>query len=400
MKHQPAFTKQAFKNELLQILDWWSTHTVDNVNGGFIGRMDGKGLVQANADKGVILNTRILWTFSAALNAGLELYKPFAERAFKYIERYFADQIEGGFYWMVDAEGNPKNKRKQIYAQAFGIYALTEYHMATGDETALERAIRIFNLIEDKSLDPVNKGYIEAMSNDWQMIEDVRLSDKDSNSVKTMNTHLHILEAYTNLYRCNPVGKIKTALSDLIQLYCDQFIDVRMGRLKLFFDINWKENMTHHSFGHEIESAWLLFEAAKVLGQDEIMRYIVPFIDAMVERVTREGISPNGGIYNERTPDGTYDTMQDWWPQAEAVVGFYDAYQRTKKKDYLRASAHCWDFINHSMKDNKHGEWFWSVDQHGIPNTVEDIAGPWKAPYHNARMCLEMIKRLQTKAHE
>lgn len=389
-----TYSVQGFQDLLDDILAWWVQETIDEDYGGFIGRIGGDARKYQMAEKGVVLNTRILWTFSRAVNIGLKTFIPVADRAYHYICRYFSDEVYGGLYWMLDHKGVPVNSRKQIYAQAFGIYAYAEYHKATGSGEALSRARKLYALLEDKAWDNTKSGYLEAFSENWGPLSDFRLSSKDANEAKTMNTHLHILEAYTNLYKVDPSLSIKSALIQMIELYCDKFIEADSGRLKLFFDEDWNEMITHHSFGHEIETAWLLNEAAEAIGERELKSRANRYAHLLASRVLREGMALHGGVYNERSPDGKYDRNQDWWPQAEAVVGFHDAYEHTGNLDFLNAAKNCLSFITEKMIDHKNGEWYWSVDLDGNPNINEDKAGPWKAPYHNSRMCFEMMVRL------
>lgn len=393
-----TYSIQGFQDLLEDILAWWVQETIDDDFGGFIGRIGGDGRKYRDAEKGVVLNTRILWTFSRAVNTGFKTFTPIADRAYQYIFRYFSDEVYGGLYWMLDHKGVPVNSRKQIYAQAFGIYAYTEYHKATGSVEALNKARNLYALLEDKAWDKENSGYLEAFSENWSPLSDMRLSSRDANEAKTMNTHLHLLEAYTNLYKADPSVPVKFALSRMIELYCDKFIDTDSGRLKLFFDEDWNEKISHDSFGHEIETAWLLNEAAEAIGDFSLISRVKRYSYILASRVLSEGMAFHGGIYNERSQDGKYDRNQDWWPQAEAVVGFHDAYEHTGNLDFLNAANNCLHFITQKLLDHKNGEWYWSVDSDGNPNIKEDKAGPWKAPYHNSRMCFEMISRLNNQS--
>lgn len=389
------FSVESFEKELHNILGWWATNMPDS-HEGFIGRVDGLGKAHPVADRGIVLNARILWAFSAAASAtGKILYTAMAERAFYYIIKYFEDPENGGYFWLVDWQGKPVDTKKQIYAQAFVIYAFTEYYMLTSNPEALDKAKSLFVLIENKSYDQSKNGYFEAMTMDWRRMDDVRLSDKDANEVKTMNTHLHLLESYTNLYRCDQSTQVFDALSNLILLYKSQFIDPQHGRLKLFFDEDWNENLTHHSFGHEIESVWLLNEAAHVLGDNEVQSEVKEITLKIAHRNKNEGIHPNGAVYNDRHLDGWYSNVFDWWPQAEGVIGFYDAYEKSGEKSFKEAAVACWNYIKNHLIDYENGEWYWGCDMNNQPVLGEDKAGPWKAPYHNSRMCLEMMKRLK-----
>lgn len=390
-----SFTANTFSTELTSILNWWSIHSVDHDLGGFIGRIDGSNNKHLNAPKAAILNTRILWSFSAAANEGYSDHIEVCHRAYEYIVDHFMDSENGGIYWMLNAQGQPIDRKKQVYAQAFCIYAFTEYYMLTKDKRVLDQALDLFQLLESNSRDHELGGYFEAFSNDWQKLDNVRLSEKEGNDTKTMNTHLHILEAYTNLYRACTTEKVRGALEDLVDLYLKRFIDPKTGRLKLFFDEHWNENLTHHSPGHEIESCWLLNEASHVLA-DQTRRQRTQEIGIVVaKKVLNHGVDNNGSIINEILLDGGYDDQRDWWPQAEGVIGFYDAYDLSKEKVFLEAAQKCWSFIDKNIIDHTNGEWYWAAASGGTPITSENKLGPWKAPYHNTRMCLEMIKRLE-----
>ncbi len=395
-----SFCKKAFDRELDNILSWWANNMLDEEGQGFIGRIDGSGIKHPGAPRGIVMYTRILWSFAAAVQSVKIAYLPLAKKAYQYIIDHFLDRKNGGLYWMVDKSGYPLDKKKQIYAQAFGIYAFATYYQCTGEPEALQIANQIFLLIEKHAHDHEKRGYLEAMTEDWHWMEDVRLSDKEANDKKTMNTHLHLLECFTQLYKVDQRPLYAQALEDLIILYKNKFVDLKTGRLKLFFDEDWNENLTHHSYGHEIESVWLMNEAAEVLGNQKLKESVIDVSLQIAERVIKEGVDGNGAIYNEKSLEGQYHPWRDWWPQAEGVIGFYDAFQKTGKKVYKQASEKCWNYIQQFIIDHNNGEWYWACDQQGRPIITEDKAGPWKAPYHNSRMCMEMINRLENDKNE
>ncbi|GJM32819.1 MAG: cellobiose 2-epimerase [Saprospiraceae bacterium] len=387
--------KEEFQEELDHILDWWQNRMIDWENGGFYGRMDGQSQLHAEADKSVILNSRILWTFAAAARLSDNYgYKNTADRAYQYLKQHFVDPLEGGVFWMLDYKGEPVQTKKQIYAQAFTIYALSEYYMLTQSQEALNTVFEIFWLIEKYSYDRKTDGYYEAFNREWQTMHDLRLSEKDANAAKTMNTHLHVLEAYTNLYRACPHEAVSLALTKLIVCFLEKFIDPEHHHLNLFFDQEWNLSASHISYGHDIECSWLLWEAAEVLGDESLKKRVAPVVVQMAEATLQEGLAPNGGLNHEIEYNGHRNTDKHWWPQAEAVVGFHNAWLLSGKDHYLQAAQQSWSFIKKHLKDPKGGEWFWLVDQHEKPNLMEDKAGPWKAPYHNGRMCMEMRRRL------
>lgn len=375
------------------ILAFWSAEMTDHNGEGFIGRIDGENNKHPDADRSVILNTRILWTFSAAWQHFRdEQYLQLAGRAFDYLLKYFYDKRHGGVYWAVDAHGKVTEPKKQIYAQAFMIYALSEYCRVSHDTRALELAVSIFSLIERYSFDRKQNGYLEAFDQEWNLLEDLRLSDKDANEKKTLNTHLHILEAYTNLFRIWPSSSLYDALKNLIQLFRDRFINDQ-GHFKLFFDENWNSRSDKISYGHDIEGSWLLYEAAEVLGDRALLAEIRQPVLLMADTFVQEGLRKDGGVFND-SEHGQYDGEIHWWPQAEAMVGLANAWQLTGEPHYLDLLSQVWQFTKEHIIDQENGEWFWGIDAAGQVLKNEDKAGPWKCPYHNSRALLELIKRL------
>ncbi len=383
------------RQELFSILDWWAEKMPDPEHGGFYGRIDGEGLLHSDSDKSVILNTRILWTFSAAARqTGTERYRVIADRAYQYILDYFWDPQSGGVYWMLDYKGQPVQDKKQVYAQAFAVYGLSEYYLLTKNQAALDKAQALFDLMERHSLDKMRGGYFEAFSRDWQLIADLRLSDRDANEAKTMNTHLHVLEAYASLYRASPTKPVEAALKAMILLFLDKFIDPQKAHLRLFFDENWNLKSEEISFGHDIETSWLLCDAARTLGQGSLVKRANQAAVQIAEATLREGTDPSdGGIHYTAHPQyGLIEPQKDWWPQAEAVLGFLNAWQLDGGAHLLKAAQRSWLFIKDRLRDPVHGEWYWAISADGLPDTVNDKAGPWKCPYHNGRACMEIMR--------
>ena len=387
--------KVEVKDELeSNILPFWMTKMIDSENGGFYGRIDGSGVVHHDSDKGCVLNARILWTFSSAYrilkNPG---YLKTAERSKDYLFDHFFDKKYGGVYWLIDHKGKMKDGKKQIYAQAFAIYGLTEYYRITNDKTCLDKAIDLFRLIEKYSFDDKLEGYFEAFSREWGALDDLRLSAKDANEKKTMNTHLHILEAYTNLYRVWKDDLLKQQLRCLIGVFIDKIVNSRTFNLNMFFDEEWNDKTDLVSFGHNIESSWLIYEAALVLGDKTVLTQ-VETICLRIAEASKEGIMPDGSmIYEKFFKSGHIDYDRHWWVQAETVVGFLNAFSLSGKEEFLDRSLAAWRFISDHLVDRNNGEWFWSVDKNLQPNLKEDKSGFWKCPYHNSRMCLEIIER-------
>lgn len=377
------------------ILEYWVNHAIDTKNGGFVGHVAYNNIKDMNANKGIVLNSRILWSFSLA---GRKLKKisfvTLAERAFNYINNFFIDNTHGGVYWELDCLGNPINKKKQIYAQAFTIYALTEYYKVSKKQEALDLAIEIFELIEKHSFDKENLGYIEAYTQDWKTLQDMRLSTKDANLEKTMNTHLHILEAYTNLYTVWPNVFLKQQQETLIKLFLIKFIN-KNNHLNLFFSNDWISQGNVISFGHDIECAWLLTEAAEAIGNKELITQTHKASIRMAERFINEGIDVDGGIINEvNTENGDVDRDKHWWQHAEALVGLMNAYTISNDKKFVPHIFKIWEFIKNNLIDYKNGEWFWKIDNKGMPDESREKIGFWKCPYHNSRACFEMIDRI------
>jgi len=393
MKNNIIELKQQVKEELTHnILPFWMERMKDDEQGGFYGQIKGDSQLIAEADKGGILNARILWSFSSAyIQEKNPLYLEMANRAKTYILDHFFDQDFGGTYWTVSFDGKPVDTKKQIYSQAFFIYAFTEYYRASGDESSLNTAIELFRLIEDHSFDAELNGYFEAYSRDWILLEDLRLSEKDENEKKTMNTHLHILEAYSNLYRVWKDETLKKQLRNLIQIFTQKIVNQKTFHLDLFFDENWNTKSTIVSYGHDIEASWLIDEAARVLGDKELLAHVQKICIKIAESAC-EGLQPDGSMVYE-LDKGHLETDRHWWVQSEAVVGFLNAWELSGNQEWLDKAFKCWKYIAENLVDRTGGEWFWSISDEGIPNRNGDKAGFWKCPYHNSRMCLEVMAR-------
>lgn len=376
------------------LLPYWSKHTLDERFGGFVGQITQNGEVVPEAIKGSVLNARILWTFSAAYRLlGEACYRDVAARAFDYFNAHFWDDEHEGVFWSLEYRGQPCDTRKQTYAQAFGLYGMTEYYRATGDEAALQRAIRLFHCIENYSFDAQHGGYLEAFGRAWNPVEDMRLSEKDLNAPKNMNTHLHVLEAYTTLYRVWPDPLLRKRLAMLIAVFLHQIIDDKKTHLHSFFYTDWTPMAEMISFGHDIEASWLLLEAAEVLGDPALRAQVRETAITLARQTHQYGQDNDGGLFYEAEPDGTLDTDKHWWPQAEAIVGFLNAYQETSEEDFLHAALAAWTFTKRHVIDQHRGEWFGRLTRAGVPYDDEDKVGLWKCPYHNARACLEVIER-------
>jgi len=392
---QKSVYKGELNNELSRILGYWINHTPDYVDGGFAGRIDSDNQIIADAPKGSVLNARILWTFSAAYNLNKDaVYLQYAERAYQYIADHFIDPEFGGVYWTVHSKGQPLDTKKQVYAIAFTIYAMSEYYWASGNKRAKDTAIELYQLLVKHSYDAVNTGYLEAFTRDWQPINDLRLSAKDANEKKTMNTHLHVLEAYTNLYRIWPKEALRAQIITLLHNFLEHFIDADSHHLLLFFDENWNSRSGLVSYGHDIEATWLLQEAATAIGDGALLEKIKA-VSIPIAEATIKGMDADGGLWYEYEPEGD-DLIKEkhWWVQAEAMVGFYNAWQISGDSKYLDLSKKIWDFVKNKILDIKNGEWLWGINEDDEPMPGEDKAGVWKCPYHNSRACIEIIKRI------
>lgn len=374
------------------ILPFWLEHMTDRERGGYYGRISGEGQLDSRSDKGAILNARILWAFSAAYRVlGDTRCLEAAKRAKEYLSTYFLDREFGGIFWNLDCNGRPVDTKKQFYALGFAIYGLSEFVRATGDSEALDMAVSLFHDIEDHSRDRVGPGYMEACTRDWKLIEDMRLSSKDENEAKTMNTHLHIMEPYTNLLRVWDSPQLKEALRSLIEIFLDRIYDPEHGHLGLFFDEGWCRKDRMVSYGHDIEASWLLLEAAETLGDEAILNRV----ETCVKRIytaSLEGLQPDGSMIYEIRNDGTVDRDRHWWVQAETVVGSHWNHRLTGSPEAAAVRDRCLGFITSHLIDREGGEWHWSVRDDGSINTVDDKAGFWKCPYHNTRMCLELME--------
>ncbi len=405
-----ALAMQVKKELTGNILPYWMDRMC-RTEGGFYGRIDGEERLDSSAPVGNIMVARVLWTFASAYRvlkgsvepSAAEAYLGMALRAKDFIISNFVDPEFGGTYWSLQADGSPLDTKKQIYAIAFTIYGLAELNRATGDGKALEYAIKLFRSIEDHSFDACGDGYFEAFTRSWEPIEDMRLSEKDANESKTMNTHLHVLEAYTCLYRVWRHPLLEERLRGLISIFEEKILGPD-GHLRLFFDDEWNCGYDMVSYGHDIEASWLIHEAALVLGDPAVLARV----EALVPRIAAaagEGLAPCGNdgsggrfaggmMYEKNAAEGHLDGDFHWWVQAETVVGYFNLWDHFGSQEGLEKALMCWDFIKENLIDRENGEWFWSLRADGTVNRSDDKAGFWKCPYHNGRMCMEIIERI------
>jgi mannobiose 2-epimerase len=378
------------------ILPFWIRHAVDQRRGGFVGALSDDLIVDNSLARGALLTSRILWTYSAAHlrrpdRATLEM----ARHAYADLMGNFADRGHGGFFWSISADGTPLERRKQVYGQAFAIYALTEYHRATGEREPLDAAIAVFCLLEKHARDRRHGGYFEAYAQDWSPIADMRLSAVDMNEPKSQNTHLHVMEAYTNLMRVWPDAALREAQTALLEIMLSRILDPKTWHLGLFYSETWELRSDRISYGHDIEASWLLWQAATVLGDAAMTARMRPAVVWIAEVTLAEGLDSDGAVFNEGSPAGLTNTDKEWWPQAEAVVGFLNAYEMTHDERFLAAALKCWDFIEARLIDHRHGEWIRGVARDGSLLPGHPKISFWKCPYHNGRAGMEAVARLR-----
>lgn len=394
----PVWLRGAIDAELHDnLLPFWRERAVDAELGGFIAEMANDGTVRTDAPRGLILNSRILWSFAALYRArGNPTDLALADRAGEYLLGHFKDSEHGGYYWQLDATGRLVDPSKKIYGQAFCIYALTELHLATGESSFLQEARHLFHLIEHHAHDDDHGGYIEVVAADWSPAADLRLSAKDMDVAKSMNNHLHVLEAYTNLYRVWPDPSVEARLQELLELFGEHIIgrDGQRCHLQHFFDRDWRVRSTTYSYGHDIEAAWLLCEAAEVVGDTVCIATAEGWAENLASSVLHEAMTPDGGLPYEGQDGQVVDPNREWWCQAEAIVGFWQAYAATGKAEFAEAASRVWRFVEDRVVDRINGEWFWRVYADGSVDENEPKVSEWKGPYHNIRMCLEMLRRI------
>ncbi len=386
--------KAELKEQLNAVLSYWMNYPVDNDLGGFYGSVNNENIPDKTAPKGVVMHSRILWTFSAACSITHdEAHFNMAGRAYSYLINFFSDEEYGGVYWSVDAKGRMLDSKKQIYGQAFCIYGLAEYYKIAKDQTALDRASDLYRYIENVGFDSEKNGYIEAFTREWTELDDLRLSEKDNNERKTMNTHLHIVEAYSNLYLVWPDKGLRERITNLLQLFDWHFINKQTHHLHLFFDDDWNLKSSLQSFGHDIEAAWLLQQCAESIKSEKWTERFRQLAVSITEAAA-EGLDADGGLWYEYEPaSGNLIHEKHSWPQAEAMIGFYNAYQLTQDDKYMQQSLHSWEFVKKYIVDKINGEWFWGVNK-DYSVMQRDKAGFWKCPYHNTRAFIELIKRI------
>lgn len=384
--------EKEMKEELQnRIVKYW-TNLIDKEYGGFYGYVDYNLNLDKKAPKGGILNSRILWFASATyLTTKDDKVLELAHQAYNFLKSSLLDKEYKGIYWLVSYDGKPLDTRKHSYCQAFAIYGLSEYYKATGDKEALDIAIELYHLIEDKCKDEY--GYTEEFTREWNVKENEMLSENGVMTEKTMNTHLHILEAYTVLYEVWKDESLKKQIEYILELTRNHIYDENKHYLKVFFDKKWNSLINMQSYGHDIEATWLIDRAVEVLGDKELIEKTYEYTQKIAENIY-DMVYSDKGIVNE-TVNGETDTHRVWWVQAETVVGFYNAYEKTGDVKYKEAAEKVWEYIKNYLVDKRDGsEWYWRLDENGNPDTEKPVVEPWKCPYHNSRMCIEIIERV------
>jgi mannobiose 2-epimerase len=389
------FRSEVFQELTGNILPFSMHFVADREHGGFYGQVANDRTVQKKAPKGLVQHSRILWTFAHAYRiVGDPEYLLSAFHARKALINWFWDREHGGFFWMVDYRGQPLQTDKFTYGQAFAIYGLAEYHLAYGNAQCLDRAIELCRLLERHSRDPEHGGYWEVCHRDWTPAPGQCVDETALPVAKGMNSHLHVLEAYTNLLRAWDDGDLRASLQALVHTMLRRILNPDTHQLALFFDREWRPLSDRVSYGHDIEGSWLLAEAAEVLGDPELITQIREAALQMAYATLERGVDADGGLFYEGDSSGVIERGKVWWPQAEAIVGFLNAYQLNGDPRFLDASLASWRFVQEQLVDEKHGEWFQAGDEAGRSHDREK-AGPWKTPYHNGRACLEVMERIR-----
>lgn len=381
---------QEFRN----ILAYWQRYAPDPQKGGFYGRVDAQNHPDAQASRAIVLNARILWTFSAAhLHKRNPKHLALAERAYHYINNHFRDYQHGGVYWSVEADGKPQERTKHLYGNAFAMYGLSEFYRASHFKPALDFAIDIFRHFEEHAYDPQQGGYLDARSPTWGEADKLLMSNLANREVKTMNTHLHILEALTSLYRAWPDTLLKQRIEGLLEVFLKHIVSPTEHRMHLFMDEQWRVRRDAVSYGHDIEASWLLLEAAEVIHNETLTERVKKKSLLMAEVASR-GLTPDGGMNYEYDPETKHlNDEKSWWVMSEAMVGFLNAYQLSNDEAWLQKSLKAWEYTKRNLIDKVGGEWYVGVRK-GEPARQADKITAWKCPYHNGRACLEIIRRV------
>ncbi len=387
------FKKEIFE-EFKRVITFWIENVIDYEKRDFIGKIKSDGKREIESEKSLVLATRILWTFSKSyINFKEKKYLETADILYEYIKNNFIDKEYGGLFWMLDCNGNVIDSTKKFYGQSFGIYSFVEYAKASENKQAIVDAYEIFDIIEKYGKDKENGGYIESAARDFTFIKDMRLSEKDLNAPKSMNAHLHILEAYSNLANFTKDKKVIKVLEEITEIFLDKIIQ-KNGHLGLFFNEKWNLLFDLISYGHDIETSWLLKEAAENSNNKDLKKRVMASSINLAEVSIKEAIDKDGGILYEGDSKGPFKTKKEWWMQVEAMVGYMNAYQLTGREIYIEKLLNIWDFCKKKFR-TPYGEWYYFIDEKGEPVKEREIIGPWKCPYHSIRAFLEIMERIE-----
>ncbi len=384
-----------FRESLQQgILRFWIDHAIDRQYGGMIGWLDRQGSPIPPGTKSVVQQSRVVWTFAAAYRQYPQAtYKEVATHTLKFLREKMWDAKHRGFWWLVDREGHVVDRKKHLYGQSFAIYGLAEYAQAFNDAVARQQALELFQLIDQKAHDDANGGYREAFSEDWQPLKDD--PTLGSRGRKSMNTHIHLLESFTTLYKATGDARVRARVEELLALCLDKIVDTRQGYARLFFSDDWKpSDSSTSSYGHDIELSWLMTETAEALGRPHDPK-VLQASRAVVDHTLRDGFDrEHGGVFDEGPAAGPAASKRMiWWVEAEGLVGLLNAFQLTAKPEYRQRFEQQARYVFDHFVDRQYGEWFRYIEPDGrISGNKTD---EWKAPYHHARACLEVIQRLE-----
>lgn len=386
------FEQEVRKHLEDKIIPFWKSLR-DDTYGGYYGWLGYDLVLDKEAEKGCILNSRITWFFANAyLVLGDESLLAEAKHGYEFLKEHCVDREFGGIYWSLNYDGTPKDTTKHTYNQAFCIYALSAYYEASRDEEALALAKELFELIEEKCTDEV--GYLEAFTREFAPESNEKLSENGVMAEKTMNTLLHVLEAYTQLYKVSSDERVKEKLVWMMEILETKVYNPLLQRQEVFFDKDYHSIIDLYSYGHDIETAWLVDLALEIIGDAELTERISKITRILTQRVYE--VAFDGHSLANECERGIVNEHRIWWVQAENVVGLINGYQKNpQKKEYLEAAKAQWEFIKEYVIDKREGsEWYWEVSKEGVPFEGRPIVEPWKCPYHNGRMCLEVIKRM------
>ena len=378
------------------ILPWWIEHDVDEEHGGFYGAVTNDNAPVPHATRFITLNARLVWTFSAAYRVmGNPEYKKMADRAYNYFIKYFWDDEYNAANNRVDEFGDPVSKQRYIYGEAFAIYGLSEYARAMGCNEALEYARKLVASLEKHVYDPVYKGYFESCKPDWTHDPWTRGVNRLPTDEKTMNNHLHLIEAYTCLLRTDKSDFMQNKVREHLYVMLNKIVDHDIHHYFYFQARDWKPTTQEISFGHDIEGTWLMMETAEVLGEPEAMRYTKDTCMNMARACYEQGFrKEDGAMLSEYDPvTGHSSPFLYWWEQNEAVVGFLNAWEVTGEEKYLDASLKCFEFAREHFVDHENGGWFARLSLDGKTVLSTDKVNDYTCPYHNSRMCMEIIER-------